>query len=135
MTPHLQAKLLHVLQDSEYSRLGGKRTVHVDARVLASTNVHLEEHVANGKFREDLYFRLNVIRVDIPPLRERREDIPVLCNYFLCRYRDRYKSTVEEISPSIAGFLSPIRLARKRAPAREFNKTLPHSAGHEYESV
>ena len=51
MTPHLQAKLLHVLQDSEYSRLGGKRTVHVDARVLASTNVHLEEHVANGKFR------------------------------------------------------------------------------------
>jgi two-component system response regulator AtoC len=101
MTPHLQAKLLHVLQDSEYSRLGGKRTVHVDARVLASTNVHLEEHVANGKFREDLYFRLNVIRVDIPPLRERREDIPVLCNYFLCRYRDRYKSTVEEISPAL----------------------------------
>src|SRR5262252_5868088 len=99
MTPHLQAKLLHVLQDCEYSRLGGKRTVRVDARVLASTNVNLEEHVASGKFREDLYFRLNVIRVDIPPLRERREDIPVLCNYFLSRYRDRYKSTVDEISP------------------------------------
>src|SRR5205814_7544475 len=59
------------------------------------------ENVANGKFREDLYFRLNVIRVEIPPLRERREDIPVLCNYFLCRYRDRYKSSVEEISPSL----------------------------------
>ena len=101
MTPHLQAKLLHVLQDCEYSRLGGKRTVRVDARVLASTNVNLEEHVASGKFREDLYFRLNVIRVDIPPLRERREDIPVLCNYFLCRYRDRYKSNVEEISPAL----------------------------------
>src|SRR5256712_317713 len=101
MSPHLQAKLLHVLQDSEYTRLGGKRTIRVDARVLASTNVNLEEHVANGKFREDLYFRLNVIRVDIPPLRERREDIPVLCNYFLCRYRDRYKSSVEEISPSL----------------------------------
>jgi two-component system, NtrC family, response regulator AtoC len=101
MTPHLQAKLLHVLQDSEYTRLGGKRTIHVDARVLASTNINLEENVANGKFREDLYFRLNVIRVDIPPLRERREDIPVLCNYFLCRYRDRYKSTVDEISPSL----------------------------------
>jgi two-component system response regulator AtoC len=101
MTPHLQAKLLHVLQDSEYSRLGGKRTVRVDARVLASTNVNLEEHVSNGKFREDLYFRLNVIRVDIPPLRERREDIPILCNYFLCKYRDRYKSTVEEITPSL----------------------------------
>ena len=101
MTPHLQAKLLHVLQDSEYSRLGGKRTVRVDARVLASTNVNLEETVANGKFREDLYFRLNVIRVDIPPLRERREDIPILCNYFLCKYRDRYKSTVDEILPSL----------------------------------
>src|SRR5262245_7753991 len=101
MTPHLQAKLLHVLQDSEYTRLGAKRTIRVDARVLASTNINLEEHVANGKFREDLYFRLNVIRIDIPPLRERREDIPVLCNYFLCRYRDRYKSSVEEISPSL----------------------------------
>jgi len=101
MTPHLQAKLLHVLQDSEYTRLGGKRTIRVDARVLASTNINLEENVANGKFREDLYFRLNVIRVDIPPLRERREDIPVLCNYFLCRYRDRYKSTVDEVSPSL----------------------------------
>jgi two-component system response regulator AtoC len=101
MTPHLQAKLLHVLQDSEYSRLGGKKTVRVDARVLASTNVNLEETVANGKFREDLYFRLNVIRVDIPPLRERREDIPILCNYFLCKYRDRYKSAVDEIAPSL----------------------------------
>ena len=101
MTPHLQAKLLHVLQDSEYTRLGAKRTIRVDARVLASTNINLEEHVASGKFREDLYFRLNVIRIDIPPLRERREDIPVLCNYFLCRYRDRYKSSVEEITPSL----------------------------------
>src|SRR3989475_9858237 len=101
MTPHLQAKLLHVLQDSEYSRLGGKGTVRVDARVLASTNINLEEAVAKGSFREDLYFRLNVIRVDIPPLRERREDIPILCNYFLCKYRDRYKSTVEEIATSL----------------------------------
>ena len=101
MTPHLQAKLLHVLQDSEYSRLGGKRMVHVDAHVLASTNINLEEAVANGKFRDDLYFRLNVIRVDIPPLRERREDIPMLCSYFMCRYRDRYKSVIEEISPAL----------------------------------
>jgi two-component system, NtrC family, response regulator AtoC len=101
MTPHLQAKLLHVLQDSEYSRLGGKKTVRVDARVLASTNVNLEEAVAKGKFREDLYFRLNVIRLDIPPLRERREDIPVLCNYLLCKYRERYKSQVDEIAPQL----------------------------------
>jgi two-component system response regulator AtoC len=101
MTPHLQAKLLHVLQDSEYCRLGGKKTVRVDARVLASTNVNLEEAVAKGQFREDLYFRLNVIRLDIPPLRERREDIPVLSNYLLCKYRERYKSKVEEIAPQL----------------------------------
>src|SRR5438128_2219244 len=101
MTSSPHAKLLHVLQDSEYTRLGGKRTIHVDARVLASTNINLEEHVASGKFREDLYFRLNVIRLDIPPLRERREDIPVLCNYLLCRYRERYKSDVAEMSPEL----------------------------------
>lgn len=101
MTPHLQAKLLHVLQDSEYCRLGGKRLVRVDARVLASTNINIEEAVSKGTFREDLYFRLNVIRLDIPPLRERREDIPILSNYFLCKYRERYKSTVEEISPQL----------------------------------
>src|SRR6059036_1175207 len=82
MTPHLQAKLLHVLQDGEYTRLGAKRPQHVDARVLASTNINLEENVASGKFREDLYFRLNVIRLTVPPLRERREDIPLLCNHF-----------------------------------------------------
>jgi DNA-binding NtrC family response regulator len=81
--------------------LGAKRTIRVDARIVASTNVNLEEHVGSGKFREDLYFRLNVIRVDIPPLRERREDIPVLSNYFLCRYRERYRSSVEEITASL----------------------------------
>ena len=63
--------------------------------------MNLEEAVAKGKFREDLYFRLNVIRLDIPPLRERREDIPVLCNYLLCKYRERYKSKVEEIAPQL----------------------------------
>src|SRR5437588_11926225 len=81
MSPHLQAKLLHVLQDGEYTRLGAKRPQHVDARVLASTNVRIEEAVKKGAFREDLYFRLNVIRLTVPPLRERREDIPLLCNH------------------------------------------------------
>jgi two-component system response regulator AtoC len=101
MTPHLQAKLLHVIQDSEYMRLGGKRNVRVDARVLASTNIDLEQAVGNGKFREDLYFRLNVIRLEIPPLRERREDIPILANYLLAKFRDRYKSTVDEFPPQL----------------------------------
>ncbi len=97
MSPQLQAKLLHVLQDGEYSRLGGKRMIRVDARVLASTNRRLEEAVERGDFREDLYFRLNVIRLEIPPLRERRGDIPLLCNYFLQKYRDKYKSPVEQL--------------------------------------
>jgi two-component system response regulator AtoC len=90
MSPLLQAKLLHVLQDGTFFRLGGRKSMHVDVRVIAATNVKIEEAVANGKFREDLYFRLNVIRVDLPPLRDRREDIPVLCDHFMSKYRQRY---------------------------------------------
>lgn len=92
MSPHLQSKLLHVLQDGTFSRLGGRKTIHVDARIIASTNIKIEEAIASGKFREDLYFRLNVISIDLPPLRERREDIPGLCNYFIEKYRDQYRS-------------------------------------------
>jgi two-component system response regulator AtoC len=97
MSPLLQAKLLHVLQDCQYSRLGGKRMITVQARVLASTNRRLEESVAKGEFREDLYFRLNVITIDIPPLRERREDIPLLCSHFVDKYREKYKSSVQQL--------------------------------------
>jgi DNA-binding NtrC family response regulator len=101
MSPHLQAKLLHVLQDGEYSRLGAQRPLRVDARVLATTNARLAEAVAAGRFREDLYFRLDVIRIEIPPLRERREDIPLLCEHFLRLYADRYKSAVRELPPDV----------------------------------
>src|SRR2546425_3227958 len=97
MSPLLQAKLLHVLQDGEYSRLGAKRSMRVDARVLASTNKCLEEAVAKGGFREDLYFRLNVIKIEIPPLRERREDIPLLCTHFFQMYRDKYKNQTAQL--------------------------------------
>jgi len=96
MSPHLQAKLLHVLQDAEFSRLGGKKTVKVNVRVLAATNKKLKEAVLKGEFRNDLYFRLNVIKLEVPPLRERREDIPLLCNHFLEKYRERYQSTVSQ---------------------------------------
>src|SRR6267142_401208 len=101
MSPLLQAKLLHVLQDGTFSRLGGRKTTRVDARVIAATNINIEEAVAKGKFREDLYFRLNVIRVDLPPLRERREDIPELCNYFLEKYHEQYKSQSRELPPEL----------------------------------
>jgi len=96
MSPHLQAKLLHVLQDAEFSRLGGKKTVKVNVRILAATNKKLKEAVLKGEFRNDLYFRLNVIKLEVPPLRERREDIPLLCNHFLEKYRERYQSSVTQ---------------------------------------
>ncbi|HUO60580.1 MAG TPA: sigma-54 dependent transcriptional regulator [Candidatus Acidoferrales bacterium] len=90
MHPALQAKLLHVLQDGEFSRLGGKRDVAVDVRVLAATNKQLERAVEEGMFREDLFYRLNVITVHIPPLRERREEIPIFLDFFLRKYSDYY---------------------------------------------
>ena len=96
MSPHLQAKLLHVLQDSEFSRLGGKKPVKVNVRVLAATNKKLKEAVLKGEFRNDLYFRLNVIKLEVPPLRDRREDIPLLCAHFLEKYRERYQSSVQQ---------------------------------------
>jgi two-component system, NtrC family, response regulator AtoC len=90
MHPALQAKLLHVLQDHEFSRLGGKRDIQVDVRVLAATNKPLERAVEEGVFREDLFYRLNVVTIHIPPLRERREEIPVFLEFFLERYSEHY---------------------------------------------
>jgi two-component system response regulator AtoC len=86
----LQAKLLHVLQDSEFTKLGSNRQISVDVRVVAATNRNLGEMIRNQTFREDLYYRLQVIEVHVPPLRERREEIPVLTEYFLQRYAERY---------------------------------------------
>jgi DNA-binding NtrC family response regulator len=93
MSAMLQAKLLHVLQDGSVSPLGSRKTTHVDVRIIAATNINIEKAVADGRFREDLYFRLNVIRVDLPPLRERKEDIPELCNFFIEKYVPRYSKT------------------------------------------
>jgi DNA-binding NtrC family response regulator len=90
MHPALQAKLLHVLQDGEFARLGGKRDIAVDVRVLAATNKPLERAVEEGHFREDLFYRLNVVTIHIPPLRERREEIPVFIDFFLRKYSDFY---------------------------------------------
>jgi len=90
MHPALQAKLLHVLQDGEFARLGGKRDIAVDVRVLAATNKPLERAVEEGVFREDLFYRLNVVTIHIPPLRERREEIPVFLDFFLRKYSEYY---------------------------------------------
>jgi len=90
MHPVLQAKLLHVLQDGEFSRLGGKRDISVDVRVLAATNKPLERAVQEGFFRDDLFYRLNVVTVHIPPLRERREEILIFLEFFLQKYSEFY---------------------------------------------
>jgi len=99
MHPSLQAKLLQVLQDGEFSRLGGSGDVRVDTRILAATNRNLEEAVAEGAFREDLYYRLNVVMVQIPPLRERTDAIPLLVDHFLHRYEEQYGKDVKGLSP------------------------------------
>jgi len=88
--PPLQSKLLQVLQDGEFARLGGRQDVRVDVRVVAATNRDLETAVDDGRFREDLFFRLNVVCITLPPLRQRREEIPGLTQYFLGRYSEHY---------------------------------------------
>jgi two-component system, NtrC family, response regulator AtoC len=109
--PALQAKLLHVLQDGEFSRIGGKSTLSVDVRVLAATNQDLERAVAEGRFREDLYYRLNVIHLLVPPLRERATEIPPLAHYFVERYAKLYRREGFSIPQSVID-----RLVRYRYP-------------------
>jgi two-component system, NtrC family, response regulator AtoC len=94
----LQAKLLQVLQDGEFARLGGKHDVKVDVRLLAATNRDLEQMVTLGQFREDLFFRLNVVSIILPPLRDRREEIPVLSEYLLKKYSVQYNKPYSELS-------------------------------------
>lgn len=86
MSAKLQVKLLRVLQEREFERVGESRTIHVDSRVIAATNQLLEDEIESGRFRDDLYYRLNVVPIHLPPLRERREDIPALARFFLHRY-------------------------------------------------
>jgi len=90
MSPHLQAKLLHVLQDHQYSRLGGRSMIETDVRVLAATNVDVHEAMKTGRFREDLYYRLNVLSILVPPLRERTAEIPLLFRHFLTKYSEKF---------------------------------------------
>jgi two-component system response regulator AtoC len=91
MSPHLQAKLLHVLQDNQYSRLGGRHMVGVDVRVLAATNVEVQEAMKSGRLREDLYYRLSVLSINVPPLRERTTEIPLLFRHFLNKYSEKFR--------------------------------------------
>src|SRR5690348_15167909 len=98
MSPHLQAKLLHVLQDHQFSRLGGRQLIDVDVRVLAATNVEIQEAMKSGRLREDLYYRLNVLSINVPPLRERASEIPLLFRHFLQKYSQKFNK--EAMTPS-----------------------------------
>jgi two-component system response regulator AtoC len=96
--PNIQVKLLRILQEREFERLGSNKTKHIDVRVLAATNVDLRAALEQGTFREDLYYRLNVLPINIPPLRERKEDIPFLANHFVKKLKKDLGSPVESIS-------------------------------------
>src|SRR4051794_13669301 len=99
MHPPLQSKLLQVLQDGEFARLGGREDVHVHVRIVAATNRDLEVAVADGHFREDLFFRLNVVCITLPPLRQRRDEIPVLTERFLRQYAEHYNKPPIALAP------------------------------------
>jgi Nif-specific regulatory protein len=105
LSPQLQAKLLRVLQEREIMRLGGIKPIKIDVRVIAATNQNIEEAIKNGAFREDLYYRLNVINIKLPPLRERRDDISLLVQFFINKYNQKCNRNIKGISPEAKFYL------------------------------
>jgi DNA-binding NtrC family response regulator len=105
MTPALQAKILRFLEERSFRRVGGSSDIHVDVRVIAATNRNLEEHVRDGKFRDDLYYRLNVLRIEMPPLRARPDDVPLLAQYFVETFAKEFKRPVRGLSRATEALL------------------------------
>ncbi len=106
ISPALQAKLLRVLQERDFMRVGGTRTIPLDIRILAATNKHLQKATKDGTFREDLYYRLNVVSITMPPLRDHKDDIPLLAGYFAAKYAEKCNRRVLGISPDARTILS-----------------------------
>ena len=119
MGPKMQAQLLRTLQDGEVRPVGGSEAIRVDVRLVCATNKDLDEEVKAGRFREDLYFRINVVTVHLPPLRERREDIPILVAHFLAKLARRERRAPAALSPEALQAAHRLRLARQRARAGE----------------
>src|SRR4029450_8672595 len=107
MTPATQTKILRVVQSGTFERVGGNQAIKVDVRVIAATNKPLEQAVANKEFREDLFYRLNVVRIHLPPLRERREDIRLLVNYFLKKLGPKPKSIAPDALRALEDYHGP----------------------------
>ncbi len=100
LSPAVQVKLLRVLETRQFERVGGTKPLQVDVRIIAATNKNMEEEVGSGRFREDLYYRLNVINIHLPPLRERMEDLPLLVEHFLEKFRQKFQKQIKGISPA-----------------------------------
>ena len=135
----LQPKLLRVLQEGEFERLGGNKTIRVDARVIAATNRNLDQAVKEGKFREDLYYRLDVFPIEVPPLRERREDIPMLSWMFVKKFSNSMGKPIDEIAHESMsalqeyhwpGNIRELRNVIERAMILERGRTLNIKLGH-----
>lgn len=124
LAPALQAKLLRVLQQREFVRLGGTQPIKVDVRLIAATNQDLRQAAEEGRFRKDLFFRLNVVAITMPPLRERPEDIPLLANYFLARCNERCKRRVRGISPQA---MECLRAYEWPGNVRELENAIEHA--------
>lgn len=121
---NLQAKLLRVLETGEYIKIGDTKPTKVDVRVVSATNRNLKEEIANGRFRSDLYYRLSVFHIQLPPLRERREDIPLLAESFMRRISTRLNKTVEGMSPE---FLKALQMADWNGNIRELKNVMERS--------
>lgn len=117
----MQAKLLSFLEDRCFKRVGGLRDIEVNVRIVAATNRNLEEEVAKGTFREDLYYRLNVMQIRIPPLRERPEDIPVLCRFYLEHFNRKFSKSLRDIDPA---FLETLTACPWRGNVRELRNVM-----------
>ncbi len=131
ISPSTQVKLLRVLQEREFERVGGTGTLKVDVRLVAATNRDLAAEVKAGRFREDLYYRLNVVSVTLPPLRERKADIPALAEFFLEKYGESYGKAAARVRAGHAQRAPQVRLAGQRARARERDRARGGArAGH-----
>jgi transcriptional regulator with GAF, ATPase, and Fis domain len=106
MSLQVQSKLLRVLEESSFERVGGNKSIEVDIRVIAATNKDLGELIRKGEFRDDLYYRINIVNLRLPPLRERRGDIPLLVDYFIAKYAAKYNRPVVEATPEVVDLWS-----------------------------